>query len=1202
MPFGDGCQLGTSHRLAVGREQREPLVDQSPGGAEFPDTAIPALDGITAVLNEARWDTSLLAEKLELFEGDITSSISLRALLLPGGRPEDKVRFPKQAGVPVDVNVSVKSNGLNPKGVLLMCNCRALLLILVAAPSPAAAQPGYYRQPALHGDTVVFVAEGDLWSVPLSGGSATRLTTHPAAEGHPAISPSGKRVAFTARYEGPTEVYVMPRTGGRPRRLTFDAANISYVGWTPDGRVLVGTNVHAGLPAQQLVALDCSSRDGVVTRTRIPLTQAAEGSYTPDGKTLVFTRQAFQGSHTKRYKGGTAQQLWSFREGDAEAKPLTADYPGTSKAPMPWQGRIYFASDRDGTMNLWSIKPDGSQPQQHTKHHGFDIASPALDAGRIVYQRGAELRVYDIAKDSDKPIPIVLDSDFDQTREKWIKEPIEYMSDAHPSPDGSKVAVTARGRVFVIPQKHGRLVEAGRKLGVRYRDARFMPDGKTLLALSDESGEVELWTLPADGLGDPIQRTTDAAVLREKAIPSPDGNSVAHTDKNLHLFLLDVKTKENKLLAESTVAEFEDLTWSPDSKWLAFAEMGENQFRRVKLYSVATGKITPVTTDRFDSFAPAFSPDGKWLYFLSDRNLKSVVASPWGTYQPEPFLDKRTKIYQIPLTPGLRSPFTPPTEVDLAEKEEQKKDGKKERPKVPTVTIDLEGIAARLIPVPVPPGNYRSLAVTEKALFWVSSQAGETKNATLQTIPINHDEPEVKRVAEKVTGFELSADRKKLLLLREKEQLLVDVASDKLDETKAKVNLAHWIFAVDPREEWRQMFVEAWRLERDYFYDRGMHGVDWPAMRKKYEPLLARVTDREELDDLISQMVSELSALHIFVRPGDLRKGPENITPARLGAALVRDAKAGGYRIERIYRHEPDEPQRASPLARPGVHVKAGDTIVTVDGSPALLATDLGALLRGKAGRQVLLGVKPAQGELRKLVVKPLSPKDEDDLRYHEWEYTRRLMVDEQGGGNIGYVHLRAMGGRDFESWAKGYYPAFAKGGLIIDVRNNRGGNIDSWIISRLLRKAWFYWNQRVGRANLWNMQYAFRGHVVVLCNEWTASDGEAFCEGVKRLKLGTVLGTRTWGGEIWLDASNGLVDKGIATSAEFGVFDKGGSWLIEGHGVEPDVVVDNLPHTTFQGKDDQLTAAVKLLNKKLRDQPIALPPVPPFPRKAVAK
>jgi tricorn protease len=1080
-----------------------------------------------------------------------------------------------------------------------------LLSAVVALPATGSGSPGYFRQPAVHGDTVVFVAEGDMWSVPIAGGRAIRLTTHPGAEGRPAISPDGRYLAYTARYEGPTEVYVMPLAGGKPRRLTFDAATISHVGWTPDGKVLVGTNAYAGLPAQQLVALDFSAADGGVTRHRVPLAQAADGCYSEDGKKLFFTRLAFQGSHTRRYKGGTAQQLWSFRDGEPDARPLTADYAGTSKSPMPWNGRVYFASDRNGTMNLWSIMPDGSDPQQHTRHSDFDLASPVLDGGRIVYQFGADLRVYDVAAGTDREIPITLDSDFDHTREKWVKDPITFLSDAHPSPDGKSVVVTARGRVFVIPRKGGRLVEVGRKPGVRFRDARFLPDGKSLVFFSDESGEVEVWTAPANGLGEATRLTSDGSVLRRKAVPSPDGKYVAHTDKNFRLFLLNVQTKENKQLAESPVDEFDELAWSPDSKWLAFSEAGSNLFRRVMLYGVADGKVTPVTTDRFDSHSPAFSPDGKWLYLLSDRNLKSLAPSPWGMYQPEPFFDKKSKIFHIPLVSGLRSPFVAPNEFDVPDKDEskaagfKKPDDEKEKSKVPpAVTVELDGIAARLIPVPVPPGNYRNLAVSEKALFWLSNQAGEQREASVQTVAIGHEEPEVKTVAEKVTGYELSADGKKLLLVRPKELHLADAGPETADPKKTQVDLSAWSFSVQPREEWRQMFNDAWRLERDYFYDRGMHGQDWPAVRKKYEPLLERVTDRDELDDLIGAMVSELAALHTFVVAGDARKGPDEVTPGRLGATLTRDPQAGGYRVERIYRHDPDEPDSASPLARPGVNVAAGDVIVSVDGSPVLAAADVGELLRGKAGREVVLGLKPAKGESRKVVVKPLKPDQEDDLRYDEWEYTRRLAVDDLGGGDIGYVHLRAMTSPDFTAWAKGFYPAFTKGGLIIDVRNNRGGNIDSWIIGRLLRKAWFYWNQRVGRSSLWNMQYAFRGHVVVLCNERTASDGEAFSEGIKRLKLGTLIGTRTWGGEIWLTSSNGLVDKGMATAAEFGVFDREGAWLIEGHGVEPDVVVDNLPHATFNGDDQQLKAAVKLLKQKLKEQPVTLPPVPPFPKK----
>ena len=1089
----------------------------------------------------------------------------------------------------------------------------ALAALLLILPPAAAANLGYYRQPALHKNTLVFVAEGDLWKVSADGGTAARLTTHGAQEGLPAISPDGKTIAFVASYEGPSEVYVMPLAGGPPRRLTYDAGRIAFVSWTLDGKILFATDAESTLPSIQLVTLDLTPKGGSVVRRRVPLAQAAEGVYEPDGKTLYFTRLPFQGSHTKRYKGGTAQNLWKFADGDPEAKPLTAGYAGTSKAPMWWQGRVYFVSDRDGTMNLWSMRPDGSDAKQHTRHSGWDVASPSLSEGRIAYQLGADLHLYDVAADRDRKLTIRLDSDFDQTRERWVTKPLEYLTSAHVSPDGSKVALTARGRVFVAPAKQGRFVEVTRKEGVRYRDARFLPDGKNVIALSDESGEVELWSLPANGVGPGEQLTKTGEVLRWVAVPSPDGKHVAHTDKNQRLFVYDVKNRKDRKIEESKVDDFEELAWSPDGLWLAYAERGPNTFRRVKVYGVEDGKAFFVTTDRFDSYSPAWSADGKWLYFLSDRNLKSVVGSPWGTYQPEPFLDKKTKIYQLALTDGQRSPFAPPDELQSGGKQrdtkapdkkdpdkkepDRKEPGKKEpKPAAPAVKIDRAGIEARLFEVPVAPGNYSELAVNDKALFWLSKPTGDSDSA-LQAVAITNDSPEVKTVVAGIKDYELAQDGKKLLVRKGDSLYVIDATAAPADLAKKDVSLSNWALSVVPREEWRQMFVEAWRLERDYFYDRGMHGVDWPAVRKKYEPLVERVADRAELSDLVAQMVSELSALHIFVRGGDVRKGGDAVWPASLGAALERDAQLGGYRVRHIYQSDPDEPSRTSPLARPGVKVKEGDVIESVNGTPTLSVADVGQLLRRKAGQQVLLKVKPKDGgPAREVIVKPISGTDAADLRYHEWEYTRRLAVEKLGDGEIGYVHLRAMGGGNFTEWAKGFYPVFARKGLIIDVRYNRGGNIDSWILGRLMRRAWFYWNQRVGQGSMWNMQYAFRGHIVVLCDENTASDGEAFCEGVKRLGLGKVIGRRTWGGEIWLSSSNFLVDRGIATSAEFGVYGPEGVWLIEGHGVEPDIVVDNLPHATFRGEDAQLKAAVAYLQKTIQEKPVERPPVPPFP------
>jgi tricorn protease len=424
------------------------------------------------------------------------------------------------------------------------------------------------------------------------------------------------------------------------------------------------------------------------------------------------------------------------------------------------------------------------------------------------------------------------------------------------------------------------------------------------------------------------------------------------------------------------------------------------------------------------------------------------------------------------------------------------------------------------------------------------------------------------------------------------------------------------------------MYTEAWRLHRDYLYDPGMHGLDWPAIHAKYLPLAERVTDRAELADVLGQMIAELSLLHASVSPGDVRRGSDRVEPASLGAVLARDEAAGGWRISHIYRADPDRPDRLSPLARPGVAVSVGDIILAIDGVPTLSVADPGELLRDRAGRQVLLSVRAAgagatagagnrganaarpnsrAGEAsanagqgtnqgaRDVVVTPITPGAEAELRYDEWEYTRRLAVDSLSGGRIGYVHLRAMGGANMAEWAHQYYPVYDRDALIVDVRHNRGGNIDSWILERLMRRAWMYWQPRVGKP-YWNMQFAFRGPMATLVNEWTASDGEAFAEGFRRLGLGQVIGTRTWGGEVWLSADNLLVDRGIATAAEAGVYGPEGEWLIEGWGVDPDIVVDNLPYATFLGSDAQLEAAVRHLLQELEKKPVETPPAPGYP------
>ena len=1099
----------------------------------------------------------------------------------------------------------------------------ALLTGLTLSHPEAAPQGtlGYYRFPALHNETLVFTAEGDLWQVGINGGIAQRLTTHAAEESRPAFSPDGKTLAFSASYEGPTEVYTLPLDGGVPTRQTYDGASAQVVGWTPQGEVLYATRRYATLPNTQLVRVDPKS--GI--RTALPLAQASDGSFDASGRTLFFTRFAFQGSYTKRYQGGTAQNLWRFASGDKEAAPLTADYKGTSKNPLLWNGRIYFLSDRDGHMNLWSMTEAGRDLRQHTKHDGLDAQAAALSNGRIVYQLGPDLRVFDIGKNDDRAIPIRLVSDFDQLRERWVRTPMEWVTSVHLSPTGDRIVINARGQLFVAPAQQGRIVEATRDKKIRYRVGRFFPDGKTLLTLGDASGEVEFWRVPANGVGDAAQLTTDGKVLRWDGLPSPDGSKVAHYDKDQQLWIYDVASKQQKQVAKSDEGGFDDVQWSPDGKWLVYTAPASNQMTRLFIHSVESGRSTPVTTDRYDSYSPVFSPDGKWLYFLSDRTFQSIVPSPWGSRQPEPYFDKQTKIFHVSMKPGERSPFqpddelytAPATEKPAPEKPADKpptdKEAEKGRPTTdkpaeqgtkpaPSVAVDLTGIDTRLLEVPLPAGNYNALDTDGKRLYFMSRDAGAPR-ATLRTLPIENKSPRPETFMDEVTYYELSQDRKKILVRKAQDIFIFDVAAKPpTDTTKNKVPLADWSFRLDPRDEWRQMFTEAWRLERDYFYDRGMHGVDWPAMKAKYLPMVDRVTDRAELSDILAQMVGELSALHIFVRGGDLRRGADQVMPGSLGATFARDEKAGGYRVEHIYKTDPDIPDELAPLARVGVNVGEGDVIEAVNGVPTLSARDVNALLRDQANKQVLLRVKPkAGGASRDVVVSPITLARENDLRYDEWEYTRRLEVETTTKNRMGYVHLRAMGGGNMTEWQREFYPVFDREGLIIDVRHNNGGNIDSWILEKLLRKAWFFWQPRVGNPT-WNMQYAFRGHAVVLVDESTASDGEAFAEGFRRLGLGKVIGTRTWGGEIWLSQNNFLVDRGIATAAETGVFGPDGDWLIEGHGVDPDMVVDNLPHETFKGRDAQLEAAIRFLEEEIKKKPIPKPVAPKYPDKGFKK
>ncbi len=1051
---------------------------------------------------------------------------------------------------------------------------------------------GYVRFPTVKGEQVYFTSEGDIWRAPLAGGKAVRLTTHASQEWRPAVSPDGAWLAFSASYEGPVEVYVMPVEGGLPRRLTFEGTGCQVLGWTPQGEILFTTLAHTG-PASRRVVATVNPRTGV--RAFLPLADANDACMDDAGKTLFFTRMGIgtNGDNARNYRGGLAGELWRYDlKGGKEAERIAFDAP--LRRPMWWKDRLYVVSDKDGCDNLWSLKADGSDARQLTFHKAWEVRSANLGDGRIAYQLGADLRVFELATGKDRAVDVSLTSDFDQQRERLVKKPLDFLDNAAFALNGERVVLTARGQVAVAGLGGLRRVEVATPKGSRAREAVLSLDGKSVYAFCDATGEQQLWRFPADGGPDGKALTHDKGVARVGIFPAPDGKALAHTDRSGNLYLLTLATGENKRIDENAQGESPEVVWAPDGKTLAILRSdSERQLRQIRLHSLESGKQVTLTSDKYESTAPAFSPDGRWLYFLSDRAFQVVNGAPWGDRNMGPYFDRRTKVFALALQEGLKFPFQPKTELDVDAKEEKDskngkggkeyKDAKAERP-----TIAWNGLAERLFEVPLVAGNFQNLKTDGKRLYLLERDG---RASAVKTLEIANSGASAEVFATEVANFDLSADGKKVLLAKRGPQgqsfYIVDAgAKAPGDLAKAEVKVGDWTFPVDPKAEWRQMFVDAWRMHRDHFFDTKLRGLDWTAIRRKYEPLVDRVTDRAELNDLLGQMMGELGALHSQTRPGDQRLAQDGSAPAFLGAVLSRVEQ--GYRIDHIYRTEAELPSESGPLAQPGLGVRTGDVITSVNGRPVLEARDISDLLRNKAGQQVLLGLKRGAEDLKPVVVTAVDGMRQSALRYSDWEEGLRLQVDKASGGRIGYLHLRAMTGADINTFAREFYANFNREGLIIDVRRNNGGNIDSWVIEKLLRRAWAFWTNGQGQYLGTNMQQAFRGHLVVLVDELTYSDGETFAAGIKALDLGPLVGRRTAGAGVWLSDSNRLIDGGQIRAAEMPQYaTKDGAWLIEGQGVAPDVEVVNPPRETFEGRDRQLETAIKLLQDKLAKEPI---------------
>jgi tricorn protease len=1071
-------------------------------------------------------------------------------------------------------------------GKLLIITVLSILTINVLAN-----EKGYFRDPNVNGNQLVFVAQSDLWLTQLgSTAPAVRLTTHANMESSPRFSPNGEQIAFIARYNNMQAVHLIPTQGGVAKQITFELGATKLHSWLDDEHVLISTTHDTGMHISWVLK---KVNVNTLSVESLPLSDAVEGAITKDGETLIFVQHGLQVStdNANHYKGGAAGEMWRFdldsRSRSNEAVLLTGSHEGSVRSAMLYEQqentRIYFLSNQNSIDNIWSMTLDGKDLKQHTKFEQWAVRDASLYGDRIVFQHGADIKSFNITNDRVSDINISLRSDFVDLRQRYINKPLTYFEDASIANGGEKAVVVARGKMAVANNQSTRLVTIASDPTSRNRDAVLSHDGKSVYAISDASGDYEIWRFDANGNNTAEQLTTGGDVIKTSLFLSPDGNTLAYTEKSGELWFLNVQNGKSELIYGEPNNGISNLTFSSDSRYLAFQLTGFKEERaRIFLMDTKTNQSSLLTGHKYSSYSPSFSTDSQWLYFLSDRAYRPNPASPWGDRNMGPAFDKRTEVYAIALTPDAEFPYAPPTELSLKDDDEasDKKDDEDEpEENKESVEVAFTGIQDRLWKVSIPADNYSQLVATKKALVLRQEQ-------NLKSVLFEHD-AKLKDMTEGVRYIQASADGEHLMVIKgtgDKTQIFSIPANDSYpSEIKDyQIDLSAWRLAIKPQEEWQQLFKDAWLMHRDSLYDANMRGLDWQKTKEKYLPLLARMTERSDLNDIFEQMMGELNSLHSQVRGGDLKDDPDAPSPSVLGASL-KDGK-NGVQIDTLYMFDKELLSQAPPLSSPGVNAQEGDIITAINNQNVQNVADLQKALFNQAGQQVLLSIERGREAIQTVVV-PAAANREVRFRHQHWVH-KNLNKVQSIDENLGYLHLYAMGGGDVASFARDFYAQYDKPGLIIDVRRNRGGNVDSIIIEKLMRRAWSFWRWPNGYTST-NMQQAFRGHIVVLADQFTYSDGETFTAGIKALDIGTVIGKQTAGAGVWLSGGNRLVDRGIARVAEFPVFSMDGRWITEARGIAPHIEVDNLPHATYKGEDAQLAAAIKLLQDKIAKSPV---------------
>jgi tricorn protease len=1111
----------------------------------------------------------------------------------------------------------------------------ALSALFAAAPGPAAAQTKLLFHPDIHDSRVVFTHAGDLWLAPATGGTATQLTSHPGMEIFAKFSPDGKWIAFTGQYDGDEQVYVMPSGGGVPKQLTFYPArgplatrwgyDNQVYGWSPDGtRILFRSHRDSWtLPVTRLYSVAASGGPA----EPLPMPESGAGGYSPDGKRVVYSPRFRDFRSEKRYGGGQANDLFIFDLASHDATRIT-DHPRADRDPMWIGGTIYFNSDRTGTFNLYAYDVAKKTVTPVTSSTTWDVRWPSADAGagRIVFESNGELQVLDTKTGKAAPIAITVPDDGLARRPGRISV-ANQVRDVELSPKGERALFAARGDIFTAPIEKGPTRNLTRSSGAHDKWPRWSPDGTRIAFMSDLSGEDELYVVPQDGSGKPEPLTKGGHAFRYAPAWSADGARIAFGDKDGKVYVVDVAARTMREIVDAARGQIQDYVWSPRGHHLAFSMNGPNGQRSTYLWSEKDGQLRRVTDPLFDAGSPAWDPEGKYLFFLSDREFAPQLSSVEFNFAT----NRTTGVFALALRNDVPHLFPPESdEVKIGEdkKGDEKKDdakpddkpeGSAEKPaadakpaeakpaatKTPDpkaeLVIDPDGLERRVMRVPLPADNYAGLSATKTGLLYTVSGAGyygrdSDRDQSLRFYAFK-DRKETTLVGD-MNGYALSADGAKVIVATGGASggsyTLYDASASGAGSKKA-VSTAGLMYDRVPADEWAQIFAEVWRRYRDFFYVENMHGYDWAALRKQYEPLVAQVGHRADLNTVIAEMLAELTVQHAYIAGGDIT-APPRARVALPGARFTLDPASTRFRITKIFAGQNEEERYRSPLTEVGVKASVGDYVLAIDGEELTAADDPYRLLRNKADRPVTLTLNatPSLTGSRTVTFQPIT--SEESLIYLDWVLDNRRRVKELSKGRVAYLHVPDMGADGIREFIKWYYGQLDAEGLVVDVRANGGGNVSRMLIERLRRQVLALGYARTDSQATTYPDGVFRGPMAAILNENSASDGDIFPAMFREAKLGPLVGRRSWGGVVGITNRGPLLDGGTVNVPEFGFASAKGAWVIEGYGVDPDIDVENDPRSVIAGKDPQLERAVAEVLKALEKGGAPLParPAPP--------